>query len=110
MHSKCKIIHTDLKPENILMCVSEQHIKALGEEALDWIKNGTKPKSSFGKTNLTDKKFFIIRLKDYFKLVSTAPIRKSSASSQASSTKMSKNKKKKLKKKEKLKALNVCVF
>ena len=49
LHSKCKIIHTDLKPENILMCVSEQSIKALGEEALDWIKNGTKPKSSFGK-------------------------------------------------------------
>jgi hypothetical protein len=30
------------------MCVSEQSIKALGEEALDWIKNGIKPKSSFG--------------------------------------------------------------
>lgn len=48
LHSKCKIIHTDLKPENILMCVNEQHIKALGDEALDWIKNGIKPASSFG--------------------------------------------------------------
>ncbi len=48
LHSKCKIIHTDLKPENILMCVNEQHIKALGDEALDWIKNGIKPTSSFG--------------------------------------------------------------
>ncbi len=30
------------------MCVNEQHIKALGDEALDWIKNGIKPTSSFG--------------------------------------------------------------
>ena len=49
LHSKCKIIHTDLKPENILMCVNEQHVKMLGDEALDMIKNGIKPGSSFGK-------------------------------------------------------------
>ena len=49
LHSKCKIIHTDLKPENVLMSVSESHIKELGDEALDWIKNSIKPPASAGE-------------------------------------------------------------
>lgn len=82
MHTKCKIIHTDLKPENVLMCVNEDHVKSLVDEAENWIKMGIKPCVS---------------------AVSTAPVRKEQV-------KMSKNKKKKLKKKEKLnqlKQLNV---
>ena len=66
LHSKCKIIHTDLKPENILMTVSDQHIKMLGDEALEWIKNGTKPGSSFSNLIIVKKKllrnFYFIKM------------------------------------------------
>lgn len=79
LNRKCKIIHTDIKPENILLCVDEQHVKNLAEEALNWITNGIKPSES----------------------AVSAMIPKASVPS-----KMSKNKKKKLKQKEKRKAMN----
>lgn len=78
LHRKCKIIHTDVKPENILLCVDEQHIKKLADEAQDWIKNGIKPHESAVSAMLNRK------------------------TEEKESTKMSKNKKKKLKKKEKM--------
>jgi serine/threonine protein kinase len=74
LHTKCKIIHTDIKPENILLCVTEEHIRKMAAEAVEWQKLGLKqlPGSA----------------------VSTAPKEKSE-------TKMTKNKKKKIKKKMK---------
>ncbi|ESO10200.1 hypothetical protein HELRODRAFT_190406 [Helobdella robusta] len=74
LHTKCQIIHTDIKPENILLCVSDEHVKKLAWEAVEWQKLGIKqlPGSA----------------------ISTAPKEKNSA-------KVSKNKKKKLKKKAK---------
>lgn len=79
LNRKCKIIHTDIKPENILLCVDEQHVKDLADEALHWITNGIKPSES----------------------AVSAMIPKASVPA-----KMSKNKKKKLKQKEKRKAMN----
>lgn len=87
LHTKCKIIHTDLKPENVLMCVNESDTKKLADEAIEWVRSGTKPPASATST-LSSKK---------------------SVKTPASASKMSKNKKKKLKKKEKhnqLKLLN----
>lgn len=49
LHRKSKIIHTDIKPENILLCVDEQHVQNLGDEALQWIKSGIKPNESASK-------------------------------------------------------------
>ena len=46
------------------MCVNEQHVKMLGDEALDMIKNGIKPGSSFGKILI--KSNFIILIWDFF--------------------------------------------
>ncbi|CAF0721786.1 unnamed protein product [Brachionus calyciflorus] len=77
LHTKCKIIHTDLKPENVLMCVDDSSVKAMAEEAQNWLKHGIKPSIT---------------------AVSNAPNKKEQS-------KMSKNKKKKLKKKEKLNQL-----
>lgn len=48
LHTKCKIIHTDLKPENVLLCVNEEHVKQLAEEANNWAKMGIKPSVSAG--------------------------------------------------------------
>lgn len=74
LHAKCKIIHTDIKPENILMCVTDDYIRKMASEAVEWQKLGLKqlPGSA----------------------VSTAPKEKLDG-------KISKNKKKKLKKKAK---------
>jgi len=72
LHSKCKIIHTDIKPENILMCVEDQHVRHLANEATNWQKMGVKLPGS---------------------AVSTAPKEYQAASL----AKMSKNKKKKKK-------------
>jgi serine/threonine protein kinase len=46
LHRKCKIIHTDMKPENVLMCVDEEHVKRLAQEATDWQRYGIKPSGS----------------------------------------------------------------
>jgi len=42
LHAKCKIIHTDIKPENILLCVDDQHVRQLANEATNWQKLGVK--------------------------------------------------------------------
>ena len=46
LHRKCKIIHTDMKPENVLMCVDEEHVKRLAQEATSWQRYGIKPSGS----------------------------------------------------------------
>jgi hypothetical protein len=42
LHSKCKIIHTDIKPENILLCVTDDHVRKLAADAVEWQKLGMK--------------------------------------------------------------------
>ena len=46
LHRKCQIIHTDMKPENVLMCVEENHVRHLANEAIEWQKLGIKPNGS----------------------------------------------------------------
>jgi hypothetical protein len=46
LHRKCQIIHTDMKPENVLMCVDENHVRHLANEAIEWQKMGVKPNGS----------------------------------------------------------------
>ncbi|CAL8071803.1 unnamed protein product [Orchesella dallaii] len=79
LHAKCKIIHTDIKPENILLCVDDQHVRQLANEATNWQKLGVKLPGS---------------------AVSTAP----KEFQGGANSKMSKNKKKKMKKKAKKQA------
>ncbi|ELU03110.1 hypothetical protein CAPTEDRAFT_173738 [Capitella teleta] len=75
LHSKCKIIHTDIKPENILLCVTDDHIRKLATDAVEWQKLGMKLPGS---------------------AVSTAPKEKA-----APTGKLSKNKRKRLRQKMK---------
>jgi len=42
LHMKCKIIHTDIKPENILMCYTEDHVRRIAAEAVEWQRLGMK--------------------------------------------------------------------
>jgi len=42
LHTKCNIIHTDIKPENILMCYTEDHVRRIAAEAVEWQRVGTK--------------------------------------------------------------------
>lgn len=77
LHTKCQIIHTDIKPENVLICVDEEYISKIANEATEMISNGIKLPTS---------------------LISTAP----EEIPQAPAGKLSKTKKKKLKKKAKL--------
>jgi len=42
LHTKCKIIHTDIKPENILMCYTDDHVRRIAAEAVEWQRLGTK--------------------------------------------------------------------
>lgn len=46
LHRKCQIIHTDMKPENVLMCVDENHVRHLAQEAVEWQRLGLKPSGS----------------------------------------------------------------
>lgn len=78
LHTKCKIIHTDIKPENVLLCVDEDYVRSLANEATGLYVMNFKMMSSF---------------------VSSAP--KELRDPPDLSGKMSKNKKKKLKKKAK---------
>jgi len=94
LNRKCKIIHTDIKPENILLCVDEAHVRALGDEALGWVREGVKPPESAVSVMVNRK----------------AGDKKATVTAANVTAKISKNKKKKLKKKEKmnqLKAANV---
>lgn len=78
LHTKCKIIHTDIKPENVLLCVDEDYVRSLANEATGLYVMNFKMMSSF---------------------VSSAP--KEFREPPEITGKMSKNKKKKLKKKAK---------
>ena len=42
LHTKCRIIHTDIKPENILVCVTEDQVRKLAMEAVEWQRLGVK--------------------------------------------------------------------
>uniref|UniRef100_A0A0K8U7N6 non-specific serine/threonine protein kinase n=1 Tax=Bactrocera latifrons TaxID=174628 RepID=A0A0K8U7N6_BACLA len=77
LHSCCKIIHTDIKPENVLLCVDEQYVRSLANEATE---------------------LYVMNYKMFPSFVSRAP--KEYREPQITG-KMSKNKKKKLKKKAK---------
>ncbi|XP_067631519.1 SRSF protein kinase 3 [Eurosta solidaginis] len=77
LHTCCKIIHTDIKPENVLLCVDEQYVRSLANEATE---------------------LFVMNYKMFPSFVSRAP--KEYREPQITG-KMSKNKKKKLKKKAK---------
>ncbi|XP_055371660.1 SRSF protein kinase 3 [Condylostylus longicornis] len=77
LHTCCKIIHTDIKPENVLLCVDDQYVRTLANEA----------------TGL-----YVMNFKMFPSFVSRAP--KEYREPQITG-KMSKNKKKKLKKKAK---------
>lgn len=78
LHTKCQIIHTDVKPENVLLCVDDDYISKIANEATEMTSNGVKLPVSF---------------------VSTAP---EEFQPQAPVGKLSKTKKKKLKKKAKM--------
>lgn len=78
LHTKCQIIHTDVKPENVLLCVDDDYISKIANEATEMTSNGVKLPISF---------------------VSTAP---EEFQPQAPVGKLSKTKKKKLKKKAKM--------
>ncbi|XP_055849958.1 SRSF protein kinase 3 [Episyrphus balteatus] len=77
LHSCCKIIHTDIKPENVLLCVDEQYIRSLANEATE---------------------LYVMNFKMFPSFVSRAP---KEYREPPITGKMSKNKKKKLKKKAK---------
>ncbi|XP_013109412.2 SRSF protein kinase 1 [Stomoxys calcitrans] len=77
LHTCCKIIHTDIKPENVLLCVNENYVRKLANEATE---------------------LYIMNFKMYPSFVSRAP--KEYREPQITG-KMSKNKKRKLKKKAK---------
>lgn len=77
LHTCCKIIHTDIKPENVLLCVDEQYVRSLANEATE---------------------LYVMNYKMFPSFVSRAP--KEYREPQITG-KMSKNKKKKLKKKAK---------
>lgn len=77
LHTCCKIIHTDIKPENVLLCVDDQYVRSLANEA----------------TGL-----YVMNFKMFPSFVSRAP---REYREPAITSKMSKNKKKKLKKKAK---------
>lgn len=77
LHTCCKIIHTDIKPENVLLCVDEQYIRSLANEATE---------------------LYVMNFKMFPSFVSRAP---KEYREQPITGKMSKNKKKKLKKKAK---------
>lgn len=78
LHTKCQIIHTDVKPENVLLCVDDDYISKIANEATEMTSNGVKLPISF---------------------ISTAP---EEFQQQAPAGKISKTKKKKLKKKAKM--------
>lgn len=78
LHTKCQIIHTDVKPENVLLCVDDEYISKIANEATEMTSNGIKLPISF---------------------ISTAP---EEFQQQAPQGKISKTKKKKLKKKAKI--------
>jgi serine/threonine-protein kinase SRPK1 len=78
LHTKCQIIHTDIKPENVLICVDDEYVSKIANEATEMISNGVKLPTS---------------------LVSTAP---EEFQQQTPAGKLSKTKKKKLKKKAKI--------
>ncbi|XP_075166881.1 SRSF protein kinase 3-like [Haematobia irritans] len=77
LHTCCKIIHTDIKPENVLLCVNENYVRKLANEATE---------------------LYVMNFKMYPSFVSRAP--KEYREPQITG-KMSKNKKRKLKKKAK---------
>ncbi|XP_067614385.1 probable serine/threonine-protein kinase dyrk1 [Eurosta solidaginis] len=77
LHTCYKIIHTDIKPENVLLCVDEQYVRSLANEAAE---------------------LYVMNYKMFPSFVSRAP--KEYREPQITG-KMSKNKKKKLKKKAK---------
>lgn len=77
LHTCCKIIHTDIKPENVLLCVDENYVRKLANEATE---------------------LYVMNFKMYPSFVSRAP--KEYREPQITG-KMSKNKKRKLKKKAK---------
>ncbi|XP_073813255.1 SR splicing factor protein kinase [Musca autumnalis] len=77
LHTCCKIIHTDIKPENVLLCVNDNHVRKLANEATE---------------------LYVMNFKMYPSFVSRAP--KEYREPQITG-KMSKNKKRKLKKKAK---------
>lgn len=77
LHTCCKIIHTDIKPENVLLCVDEQYIRSLANEATE---------------------LYVMNFKMFPSFVSRAP---KEYREPPITGKMSKNKKKKLKKKAK---------
>lgn len=77
LHTCCKIIHTDIKPENVLLCVDDQYVRTLANEA----------------TGL-----YVMKFKMFPSFVSRAP---KEYREPPITGKMSKNKKKKLKKKAK---------
>ncbi|XP_053967405.1 SRSF protein kinase 3 [Anastrepha ludens] len=77
LHTCCRIIHTDIKPENVLLCVDEQYVRSLANEATE---------------------LYVMNSKMFPSFVSRAP--KEYREPQITG-KMSKNKKKKLKKKAK---------
>jgi serine/threonine protein kinase len=87
LHRKCQIIHTDMKPENVLLCIDENHVRLLANEAIEWQKSGTKPcESAVGADFSTDNSKKIL------------PV---GASYDAEKKKLTLNQKKKLKKKQK---------
>lgn len=79
LHTKCKIIHTDIKPENVLLCVDEDYVMSLANEAAG---------------------LYVMQFKMMSSFVSSAP--RDQREQPEITTKMSKNKKKKLRKKAKL--------
>ena len=95
LHRKCKIIHTDMKPENVLMCVDEEHVKRLAQEATDWQRYGIKPSGSAIST-----------APQLIQKVATAPVINSSVNNlnengTGEGGKLSKKKRKRLRLKEK---------
>lgn len=77
LHKCCKIIHTDIKPENVLLCVDDNYVRKLANEATE---------------------LYVMNFKMFPSFVSRAP--KEYREPQITG-KMSKNKKRKLKKKAK---------
>ncbi|CAL8071793.1 unnamed protein product [Orchesella dallaii] len=65
LHAKCKIIHTDIKPENILLCIDDQDVRQLANEATNWQKLGVKLPGSAGgwallEINSKENRFLVV--------------------------------------------------
>lgn len=102
LHRKCQIIHTDMKPENVLLCVEENHVRHLANEAIEWQKLGIKPNGSAVATVETAAtKLASATTQEQISAISENQQATIQATTVTGEQKITRNRKKKLRKKQK---------